>query len=122
MFNRCVVTIELNSIIHLTQKDQGKKIQPVNKKRDNLQQEYLKQRARGAYIASICQPEALFDLSVIAQHQNLTTADICTLNKRLEWQINHINKDIKYIALNLECTKLFVFVNSFFVNNKDFSS
>jgi hypothetical protein len=84
MFNRCAVIIEPNSTIHLTQKDQKKKIQLVNKKGDNLQQEYLEQRARGAYIALICQPEALFDLSVTAQHQNLTTTDICTLNKRLE--------------------------------------
>jgi hypothetical protein len=84
MFNRCAVIIEPNSIIHLTQKDQGKKIQPVNKKGDNLQQKYLKQHAYGIYIAFICQPKASFDLFVIAQHQNLTTTDICTLNKRLE--------------------------------------
>jgi hypothetical protein len=84
MFNRCIITIEPNDIIHLTQKDQEKKIQPVNKKEDNPQQEYLKQCARGTYIASICQPKASFDLSITAQHQNLTTADICTLNKRLE--------------------------------------
>jgi hypothetical protein len=84
MFNRCVVTIEPNSTIHLTQKDQEKKIQPVNKKGDDLQQKYLEQRACGVYIASICQLKASFDLSVAAQHQNLTTADICTLNKRLE--------------------------------------
>jgi hypothetical protein len=84
MFNRCAVTIEPNGTIHLTQKDQEKKIQPVNKKGDDPQQEYLEQRARGVYIASICQPEALFDLSIAAQHQNPTAADICTLNKRLE--------------------------------------
>jgi hypothetical protein len=36
MFNKCTVTIELNSIIHLTQKDQKKKIQLVNQKKDNL--------------------------------------------------------------------------------------
>jgi hypothetical protein len=36
MFNRCVVTIELDGTIHLTQKDQGKKIQPVNKKGDDV--------------------------------------------------------------------------------------
>jgi hypothetical protein len=60
--------MEPNSIIHLTQKDQERKIQPVNKKKDNPQQEYLEQRARGVYIASICQPEASFDLSVAAQH------------------------------------------------------
>jgi hypothetical protein len=122
MFNRCVVTIEPDGTIHLTQKDQGKKIQPVNEKGDDAQQEYLEQRARGAYIASICQPEALFDLSIAAQHQNPTAADICTLNKRLEWQINHMDRGIKYIALDLECTKLFVFVDSSFANNKDFSS
>jgi hypothetical protein len=53
MFNRYVVTMEPNGTIYLTQKDQGKKIQPVNEKGD-LQQEYLEQRARGAYITSIC--------------------------------------------------------------------
>jgi hypothetical protein len=30
MFNRCAVTMKPNSTIHLTQKDQEKKIQPVN--------------------------------------------------------------------------------------------
>jgi hypothetical protein len=54
MFNRCIITIEPNNTIHLTQKDQEKKIQPVNKKEDNPQQEYLEQRARGVYIAFIC--------------------------------------------------------------------
>jgi hypothetical protein len=33
-----------------------------------------------------------------------------------------MDRGIKYIALDLECTKLFVFVDSSFVNNKDFSS
>jgi hypothetical protein len=33
-----------------------------------------------------------------------------------------MDKGIKYIALDLECTKLFVFVDSSFTNNKDFSS
>ena len=44
------------------------------------------------------------------------------LNKRLEQQIKNIDRGIKYIALDLERTKLFVFVNSSFINNKDFSS
>jgi hypothetical protein len=66
MFNKCIITIEPNSTIHLTQKDQGKKIQPVNQKGDNPQQEYLKQHARSTYITSICQPKATFDLSAAA--------------------------------------------------------
>ena len=55
-----------NNTIHLTQKDQGKKLQPVNKKGENPQQDYLKQCAYNVYIALICQPEASFNLSVAA--------------------------------------------------------
>ena len=47
-------------------------------------QSYIEQRARGAYIASICQPEATFDLSAAAQHQEPEKSDIAALNKRLE--------------------------------------
>lgn len=122
IFNGCVVTMKSDGTIHLTQKDQGKKIQLVNEKGKNPQQDYLEQRARGAYIASICQPEASFDLSVTAQHQNPTTVDICTLNKRLDWQMKNIDRGIKYIALDLEYAKLFIFVDGSFANNKDFSS
>jgi len=57
--------MESDGTIYLTQKDQGKKLQPVNEKGENLQQDYLKQCARGVYIALIYQLEALFDLSVI---------------------------------------------------------
>ena len=44
------------------------------------------------------------------------------LNKRLEQQIKNIDRGINYIALNLEHAKLFIFINSSFTNNKDFSS
>ncbi len=44
------------------------------------------------------------------------------LNKKLEWQIKNIDRGIKYIALDLKYTKLFVFIDGFFTNNKDFSS
>ena len=36
--------------------------------------------------------------------------------------MKNINRGIKYIALNLEQAKLFIFINSSFTNNKDFSS
>ena len=44
------------------------------------------------------------------------------LNKRLEQQIKNLDRGIKYITLDLDHTKLFVFVDSLFANNKDFSS
>jgi hypothetical protein len=49
--------------------------------------QYITQRARGAYIASVCQPEASFDLSFAAQVINPVEDDTKNLNKRLSWQI-----------------------------------
>jgi hypothetical protein len=67
----------------LQQKEQGKKIQLINNTTD-FRQSYVQQRAREAYIASICQPEATFDLSVAAQHQEPAESNITVLNKRLD--------------------------------------
>ena len=36
--------------------------------------------------------------------------------------MKNIDRGIKYITLNLEQVKLFIFINGSFVNNKDFSS
>ena len=44
------------------------------------------------------------------------------MNKRLEWQLKNLDRGIKYIALDLDHMKIFVFVDGSFANNKDFSS
>jgi hypothetical protein len=59
---------------------------------------------------------------VAAQHQNPIEDDICALNKRLEWQLKNLDRGIKYINLDLDHMKLFIFVDGSFANNKDFSS
>lgn len=46
---------------------------------------YVAQRARGAYIASMCQPEAAFDLYFAAQTTEPQKNDIAVLNQRLQW-------------------------------------
>jgi len=48
-----------------------------------LKDQYITQRARGAYIATVCQPEAAFNLSFIAQVVNLKEEYAKQLNKRL---------------------------------------
>jgi Reverse transcriptase (RNA-dependent DNA polymerase) len=108
IFNGCVLT-QNGSVMSLRQKEQGKKIS-------------IEQRARGAYIASICQPEAAFDLSVAAQHQEPTKDDVVALNKRLKWQLEHLDRGLTYIPLDVSTAKLFVFVDGSFANNKDYSS
>jgi hypothetical protein len=60
-FNGCILKQMDDCTIHLLQKGQGRKIQLVTEAN-----QYREQRARGVYIALICQPEAAFDLSVIA--------------------------------------------------------
>jgi hypothetical protein len=46
--------------------------------------QYIAQRAREAYLASICQSEASFDLSHAAQFTEMSSDDINVLNKRLQ--------------------------------------
>ena len=118
IFNGCVLEMipETDTMV-LLQKDQGKKLQLVT-----TAEEYLEQRARGGYIASICQPEASFDLSIAAQHQNPDDNDVQELNKRLQWQLANLDRGIKYIPIDLNNMKLFVFVDGSFANNKDYSS
>ncbi len=120
-FNGCTLSLA-NDTIKLTQKGQGTKIELVDLKSADRKQIYVQQRARGAYIASICQPEAAFDLSVAAQHQEPTTEEYLALNKRLEWQTKNLDRGLKYVILDLNKAKIYVFVDGSFANNKDLSS
>ncbi len=55
----------------------------VDVKDNAKKQQYMEQRARGTYIASICQPEATFDYSIAAQSKEPSNDDIALLNKRI---------------------------------------
>ncbi|KAI0999538.1 hypothetical protein K3495_g8659 [Podosphaera aphanis] len=120
-FNGGKIILDGNDVL-LIAKDQGNRITLVDIKSPSYQDHYRAQRARGAYIASICQPEASFDLSVAAQHQDPSEKDVKLLNKRLKWQIENKKKGIRFIPINLKAAKLFVFVDGSFANNKDLSS
>ncbi|KAI0991711.1 hypothetical protein K3495_g16476, partial [Podosphaera aphanis] len=88
----------------------------------DYRQKYIEQRARAAYIASTCQPEAIFDCSVAAQHQDPGKMEVKALNKRLAWQIKNLNRGLRYIPLDLGNIKMFIFVDGSFANNSDLSS
>ncbi|KDN66579.1 hypothetical protein CSUB01_12349 [Colletotrichum sublineola] len=121
-FNGGVLSLDNNGDIHLRQKGQGKRLQPVNPNSPESHQQYVKQRARGAYITSICQPEACFDYSVAAQHQSPDTSNIKELNQQIKWQIKNPNQGLCFQPLNLATAKLFVFVDGSFANNSDLTS
>lgn len=121
-FNGCKLIMDADGSISAIPKDQGKRIDLVDAKSTTAKQSYLEQRARGAYIATICQPEAAFDLSVAAQHQNPGTDEIKALNKRLQWQMDNQDRGLRFISLPLPRAKLYVFVDGSFANNQDLSS
>lgn len=84
--------------------------------------QYIAQRARGAYIASVCQPEASCDLSFAAQVVNPKEDDAKALNKRLAWQIENSDRGLKFVKLDPKTLQLVVFTDASFANNKDLSS
>jgi hypothetical protein len=123
MENACTRTIEDGeAILNLKQKGQGGKIKLVNIKAHDRAQQYIEQRACRAYIALTCQLEASFNLSVAAQAQQPLDEDIKALNKRLKWQIENLDRGLRYVPVDLINAKLIVFVDRSFANNKDLSS
>ncbi|KAF1357358.1 hypothetical protein EJ07DRAFT_128845 [Lizonia empirigonia] len=120
-FNGCTLTLRKDTI-QLTQKGQGANIDIIDPKAADRAQRYMEQRARGAYIASICQPEASFDLSAAAQIQQPADEDYARLNRRLQWQTKSLQRGLQYVPLNLATAKLMVFTDGSFANNQDLSS
>lgn len=121
-FNGCIVKLLEDGSLVMGQKDQANKIELIDLNSATRNADYRSQRARGAYISTLCQPEAQYDLSVAAQQQNPTDEDVVTLNKRLQWQLENTERGLHFIPIDLTTAKLFVFVDGSFANNKDLSS
>jgi hypothetical protein len=124
-----------DNTITLTQERQCRNLKIVNNKnttttssrgavRENLtiKDQYVAQRARGAYVASVCQPEAAYDLSVAAQSTEQTEKDVKTLNERIQWQIQNAARGLRFVKLDKESLQLIVFTDASFANNRDLSS
>jgi hypothetical protein len=82
-FNGAHLTLEGDQL-YLRQKSQGKNLKLVNAQAEDRDQQYLEQRAHGAYLASICQPEAAFNLSIAAQAHNSNFDNLKRFNKCLK--------------------------------------
>lgn len=84
--------------------------------------QYVAQRSRGAYVATVSQPEAAFDLSFAAQVVNPKEEDAKTLNKRIQWQIDHSHRGLRFIKLDIKSLKLTIFTDASFANSFNLSS
>ncbi|KYK61933.1 hypothetical protein DCS_03078 [Drechmeria coniospora] len=97
-------------------------IENVNATDPNRDQQYMQQRVRGAYLASLCQPEAAMDYSVAVQAQSPTDTDILALNRRIQWQLDYKDRGLRFIPLCTTDLKMFIFADGSFANNKDLTS
>ena len=82
----------------------------------------MAQRARGAYIATVYQPESLYNLSFTAQVTDPQEANVKQLNKRIQWQIDNTTRGLTFMPLDISSLSLLIFINASFTNNKDLSS
>jgi hypothetical protein len=96
----------------------------IVKRTVRTKEQYVAQRARGAYIATVCQPEAAFGLSSAAQVTEPNEDDINKLNKVLTWQHENPSRGLRFVPLNADedSLKLLVFTDASFANNLDYSS
>ncbi|KAI0993306.1 hypothetical protein K3495_g14878, partial [Podosphaera aphanis] len=117
-FNGFMITLNKSNNICITQKKQLEKIKLLGK--DFTNEEYIAQRARGAYIATVSQPEASFCLSYAAQITNPTYDDAQFLNRCLKWQLQ--GRGLNFVKLDQQSLPLITFTDSSFANNRDNSS
>ena len=95
IFNGGIIQVQEGGAIKLIPKKQGDKIKLIDLTANTFKDDYVAQRARGAYIATVCQPEAAFNLSFAAQAaQEPSYNNAKALNKRLQWQINNKEKGL----------------------------
>ncbi|EKD18830.1 hypothetical protein MBM_03072 [Drepanopeziza brunnea f. sp. 'multigermtubi' MB_m1] len=123
IFNGCKLSLDKDGFgLSVEQKGQGERLAVIKLDSATQAKEYLEQRARRAYLATICYPEASCALSIAAQHQEPKDEDYKALNKVIQWLIDHPTRRIHYVPLDLRTAKLFVFVDRAFANNADLSS
>ncbi len=68
------------------------------------------------------QPESAFDLSFAAWIVNPKEKDAKAPNKRIQWQMKHPTRGLRFVKLDLISLKLVIFTNASFANNHDLSS
>lgn len=132
-FNGGLIQLLTEGVITLTQEQHCKELRTVTEQTQELKdsrgktkqlsprEQYVSLRAKGAYIATMCQPEAAYDLSVAAQTTDLDSDAVKALNKRLQWQLENATRGLKYAPLTTEL-ELIVFTDASFANNRDLSS
>ncbi|KAF1982086.1 hypothetical protein K402DRAFT_341256, partial [Aulographum hederae CBS 113979] len=116
-FNGFVVTATGNGV-QITQRKQISRIRLLDS--TFTKDDYVKQRALGAYVATVSQPEASFALSYAAQITEPTWDDAQFLNRCLQHQMS--TPGLRFVPLDEASLRLIAYTDSSFANNRDHSS
>ncbi len=84
--------------------------------------QFIAQRAREAYIVIVLQLEASFNLSFAVQIINLKEEDAKRLIQRLQWQLNNLIQELRFVFLNRNQLRLIIFIDAAFANTIDLHS
>lgn len=117
-FNGFIISLADCGRKEINQHKQIRKIQLLTK--TFTKDQYVAQRARGAYIASVSQPQAAFALSYAAQITDPSFDDAQFLNRCLTWQLK--GNGLNFVKLDLQTQRIITFTDSSFANNRDQSS
>lgn len=137
-FNGGLITLLENGSITLTQEKQSENLALVRnepadmtsskgeiRKNVSPKEQYVAQRARGAYIATVCQPEASFDYSFAAQSYvpGKETEAVKLLNERIQWQLENPERGLTFVPLKMSGElRVVVFTDASFANLGDHTS
>ena len=104
-------------------KGQASKIKLVNSQDPDHKIAYKRQRARAAWISSICKPLQTFALSRAAQFQEPNDQEIKELNTTLKKLKDCPDDGLSYIPVDIKKDlALYIFIDGSFANNKDLTS
>ena len=120
-FGGCLVSLNRDGSINYRQRKQLDSLQKVAID-PPIRAEFAAQRARGAWVASNCQPEATFDYSFAAQATEPSESDVKKLNGRIIWQQENRARGLRFVPLARDRLQLVVFTDAAFANNRDGSS
>jgi len=84
--------------------------------------QYVSQRARGAYISSVCRPDLVFGFASAAQFTNPNCSNARTLNKNIKKCIDTSELGLNYVSLDPSSISFGIFIDAAFANNTDYSS
>ena len=120
-FNGASITINEFGIVRLTASKHISKLRIVETEKMR-KDDYISQRARGAYIASICSPETCVDFSLAAQHISPGKSEVQKLNKALKHLMDTKELGLNFVKLDMESLSFGVFIDAAFANHPDMRS